>query len=237
MGLLEDLNSGKYNLVLFIIVFILFFHQYWGASNIAKSIKQIQCKDNKEPMADVSNDIKEAVKQVYLADVEAIRNLSEVATKINAGTFVFPGNLNVTGSFNYLPKGTIVAYNQTSAPAGWTLCDGSYSSPDLRNRFILGWGNRGVGTTGGEENVTLNEGQMPHHSHSVTSRGDINLYNYASQMLHYTNQSWDLPSSQSNRAPAKYGEISVYGDTNAKGGNQAHNNMPPFYVLTYIMKL
>jgi hypothetical protein len=49
-------------------------------------------------MANVSNDIKEAVKQVYLADVEAIRNLSEIATKINAGTFVFPGNLKVTGT-------------------------------------------------------------------------------------------------------------------------------------------
>ena len=49
-------------------------------------------------MAEVSNDIKEAVKQVYLADVEAIRNLSEIAGKINAGTFVFPGNLNVTGT-------------------------------------------------------------------------------------------------------------------------------------------
>jgi hypothetical protein len=33
-------------------------------------------------MANVSNDIKEAVKQVYLADVEAIRNLSKVATKL-----------------------------------------------------------------------------------------------------------------------------------------------------------
>jgi hypothetical protein len=69
MELLEDLNSGKYNIVLFIIVFILFFHQYWGASKIAKSIKQIQCKDNKELMSNVSNDIKEAVKQVYLVDV------------------------------------------------------------------------------------------------------------------------------------------------------------------------
>jgi hypothetical protein len=98
MGLLEDLNSGKYNLVLICILFIFMFHQYWGSSSIAKSLKQIQCKDNKEPMADVSNDIKEAVKQVYLADVEAIRNLSEIATKINAGTFVFPGDLKVTGT-------------------------------------------------------------------------------------------------------------------------------------------
>jgi microcystin-dependent protein len=90
-------------------------------------------------MTNVSNDIKEAVKQVYLADVEAIRNLSDIATKINAGTFVFPGNLNVTGSFNYLPKGTIVAFNSTTAPAGWTLCDGSNGSPDLRGKFIRMW--------------------------------------------------------------------------------------------------
>jgi microcystin-dependent protein len=237
MGLLENLNSGKYNLVLFSILFIFIFHQYWDSSKFARFMRRSQCKETKETMSNVSNDIKEAVKQVYLADVEAIRNLSDIANKINAGTFVFPGNLTVTGSFNYLPRGTIVAYNSTSAPSGWTLCDGSNSSPDLRNRFILGWGNRGVGTTGGEENVTLNEGQMPHHSHSVTSRGDINLYNYASQMLHYTNQRWDIPTVDRGRAPAKYGEISVYGDTNAKGGNQPHNNMPPFYVLTYIMKL
>ena len=87
MGLLEDLTSGKYNLVLFGIIFILFFHQYWCSSS-----------KTKELMTNVSNDIKEAVKQVYLADVEAIRNLSDIATKINAGTFVFPGNLNVTGT-------------------------------------------------------------------------------------------------------------------------------------------
>ena len=98
MGLLEDLTSGKYNLVLFGILFIFMFHQYWGSYSIAKSIKQIQCKETKEPMTNVSNDIKEAVKQVYLADVEAIRNLSDIANKINAGTFVFPGNLNVTGT-------------------------------------------------------------------------------------------------------------------------------------------
>jgi microcystin-dependent protein len=140
-------------------------------------------------------------------------------------------------AINNLPSGTIVAYNKTSAPSEWTLCDGSSGSPDLRNRFILGWGNRGVGATGGEENVTLNEGQMPYHAHSVTSRGDINLYNYSSYMLHYTNQNYNVPTIDRGRSPAKFGEISVYGDTNAKGGNQAHNNMPPFYVLTYIMKL
>ena len=99
MGLLEDLTSGKYNLVLFGIIFIFMFHQYWCVSSITKFIRQSQCKDNKELMADVSNDIKEAVKQVYLADVEAIRNLSEVATKLNNKEGVtVPGNLTVSGT-------------------------------------------------------------------------------------------------------------------------------------------
>ena len=48
-------------------------------------------------MADVSNDIKEAIKQVYLADVEAIRNLSEVATKLQKEGLTIPGDLTVTG--------------------------------------------------------------------------------------------------------------------------------------------
>ena len=119
-------------------------------------------------MANVSNDIKEAVKQVYLADVESIRNLSEVATKLQASGLTIPGNLTVTGSFNYLPRGSIIAYNSSSAPNGWTICDGSNGSPDLRNKFILGMGNRGIGTTGGAETVTLNVNQMPQHNHGAS---------------------------------------------------------------------
>ncbi len=48
-----------------------------------------------ETMADVGSleQIKEAVKQVYLADVEAIRNLSNVATKLQAEGLTVPGNL------------------------------------------------------------------------------------------------------------------------------------------------
>jgi len=90
MGLLEDLNTGKYNIVLIIILFIFMFHQYW----------QSKCK-SKELMADVSADInekiKETVKKIYLADVQAIRNLSEVANKIQREGLVIAGNLEVRG--------------------------------------------------------------------------------------------------------------------------------------------
>ncbi len=50
-----------------------------------------------ESMADVGSldQIKEAVKQVYLADVEAIRNLSNIASKLTATGLTVPGQLKV----------------------------------------------------------------------------------------------------------------------------------------------
>ena len=250
MGLLEDLNSGKYNLVLICILFIFMFHQYWCIDRSTRQSRcfmmRSQCKEEiKESMSNVSNDIKEAVKQVYLADVEAIRNLSEIATKINAGTFVFPGNLNVTGSFNYLPKGTIVAYNQTSAPAGWTLCDGSNSSPDLRGKFIFGnGGSRGMNSTGGAETVALHEGQMPHHNHNVngstsTNGNHTHTWGFGCGGGGGWLNNGDRGQGCHHVQTAAAGDHSHTFNVNsgAVGGNQAHENMPPFYVLTYIMKL
>ena len=52
---------------------------------------------NIEKMSNVSNNIKEGIRQVYLADVDAIRNLSDVAKKLQAGGLVNPGNLRVNG--------------------------------------------------------------------------------------------------------------------------------------------
>jgi hypothetical protein len=90
MGFLEDLNSGKYNFILFCIICILLFHQYWCISNMKKNYI-------KEPMADLSSDIRQAVRQVYLADIQAIRNLSEVASKLQREGLTIAGDLRVSG--------------------------------------------------------------------------------------------------------------------------------------------
>ena len=247
MGFLEDLKNGDIKSIILVIFGVLIFHQYWCKSSVqfARSTRQSRCKD-KEPMADVSNDIKEAVKQVYLADVEAIRNLSEIATKLNNKEGVtIPGNLTVSGTFtsNYLPKGSIVAYNQGSAPSGWTLCDGSNGSPDLRNKFVLGWGNRGVGTQGGEENVTLGVHQMPSHNHNVvgnTSTDGNHSHAYpAGGGGHGAHRAMTTDRHHHNQDTFNGGIHHHSFNVNSAhaGGNAAHNNMPPFYVLTYIMKL
>lgn len=46
-----------------------------------------------------------------------------------------------------------------SIPAGWALCNGSNGTPDLRNRFVLGYDAVGtIGATGGtnQHNHTVN---------------------------------------------------------------------------------
>ena len=222
------------------------FHQYWCAS----SIQFARCKDNKEPMADVSNDIKEAVKQVYLADVEAIRNLSDVATKLNNKEGVtVPGNLTVSGAFNYLPKGTIVLWNGSSAPSGWTLCDGSYGSPNLRNKFVLGLGDNRLGAEGGESTVKLTPAQMPSHSHSgsgTTSSSGSHSHGFgvgggggSSGGGRGTTEGYTCSGCSFNTSTDAGGVHShtFNVSTSTQGKSEPHNNMPPFYTLAYIMKL
>ncbi len=61
------------------------------------------CNSNKsKPVEKMANtdDLKEAIKQVYNADVEAIRNLSEVANKIQADGLTVPAHANIRGRMN-----------------------------------------------------------------------------------------------------------------------------------------
>lgn len=119
-----------------------------------------------------------------------------------------------------IPRGLIAIWSGSAddVPKGWHICDGEYGTPDLRGRFVLGASeHHEVGEDGGEETVTLTVDQMPSHSHlvkrgtyMVDSGSNSNVYRYSSDQ----------------------GQL-----TDEVGGNQPHNNMPPYYVLCYIMKV
>jgi len=86
-----------------------------------------------------------------------------------------------------VPRGAIIMWygTVTQIPTGWSLCDGTNSTPDLRGRFIIGAGSSYLpGDQGGSATVnltttpggahdhtgqtgstTLNAAQMPAHSH------------------------------------------------------------------------
>jgi len=51
---------------------------------------------------------------------EAIQNIASIYNNQN----LIVSNLKVTGNFNMIPRGSIIAFNDQKAPEGWALCDG-----------------------------------------------------------------------------------------------------------------
>ena len=135
----------------------------------------------------------------------------------------------------------MLAYYTTPAPPGWAICDGSNGTPDLRGRFILGAGqgigvdsngdafvDRIVGISGGAALHTLTTAQMPSHNHTTFFKYFPAYYQGAS----YSDN--NVPRIDAAIAQSAFTSTSTGGG--AGGVTDAHNNMPPYYVLIYIMK-
>ena len=74
-----------------------------------------------------------------------------------------------------VPSGVIVMWSGSVAtiPSGWYICDGTNGTPDLTGRFVVhadadSGGTYAPGDTGGSDDVTLTEAQMPAHTHTVS---------------------------------------------------------------------
>lgn len=122
-----------------------------------------------------------------------------------------------------VPSGSIIPWygNLANIPDGFALCDGKNGTPDLRDRFLVGAGNSyKLGNTGGVNMVTLTIAQMPSHEHYVYSgRYGSNIYSISCDGSSYG------------------GILDHKHKTKSAGGNQPHENRPPYYALYYIMKL
>ena len=103
--------------------------------------------------------------------------------------------------------------------AGWAICNGNNGTPNISNRVIVNYGSDfpTLNATGGEKEHTLTEAEMPIHDHDVAS--------YAGAL------------ENSSRISSSTTTGIGGGKTNSKGGGKPHNNMPPYIVLVYIMKL
>lgn len=134
------------------------------------------------------------------------------------------------GDTNYylVPKGAIIIWSGQAdeIPAGWVLCDGTNGTPNLTGKFVLGAVREkdkkySVGKSSGSETHTLTIEEMPSHGHKYTTpligNGGIGNGDY------YPNEGHMKP-------------VLNAGETITIGGDKAHNNMPPYYSLCYIMK-
>lgn len=164
-----------------------------------------------------------------------------------------------------IPSGGIIAWMGPTAPDGWILCDGAeypitdypalasaieaqhgaknffggdgedtFAVPDLRGRFPLGAntevdeeGNQKhpIGETGGEEEVTLTIKQLAAHTHGFPVISSNGVYGGNGYRLEGNSDSSNKYVSAKN---------TVVGET---GNGAPHPNMPPFLVLTFIIKI
>lgn len=141
---------------------------------------------------------------------------------------------------NGVPSGSILMWSGSilSIPSGWYLCDGSNSTPDLRNRFIVGAGSTyNVGVTGGSADAVV----VSHtHTASVTDPGHTHATTPATPLVGtvqggHPGGAAPNPGTPSNLSinTASTG-ISVGISTTGSSGTNA--NLPPYYALAYIMK-
>ena len=65
---------------------------------------KISCYNTIEKFAEnsqnISEQIKEQIEKIYKADVQAIRNLSDISKKLQVGSLTIPGNLTIEGDIN-----------------------------------------------------------------------------------------------------------------------------------------
>ena len=116
----------------------------------------------------------------------------------------------------------------------WHICDGTNGTPDLRDRFIVGSGNAyAVGNTGGEATHALTESEMPAHRHYPDNNGAI-AGNFICTFLQGTDH-WLVHGLSGGQAwnPSIMGDVPM----SSAGGNQPHENRPPYYALAFIKKI
>lgn len=188
---------------------------------------------------------------------EALANIAKVYADTRQ-TAAF-NNITVTSTAdikksNLMPKGGIIIWSGDQVPAGWGLCDGtsypavdgtgSVQSPDLRGRFVLGSGQgqdltaRNKGDKGGAETHKLTVEEMPSHNHPINTANSTNEGCSAAR-----NPPIGRGAGITTGCDAQIGQPDRFTDAwsipwlGKIGGDKAHNNMPPFYVLAYIIKL
>jgi hypothetical protein len=199
--------------------------------------------------------INNAIRQL-MADLKEWQDGSSGDSTTVAGTLNVTGNLHLDGSAGTSGQvllsagsgstptwgsgfvaGMIMLWSGSSAsiPSGWVLCNGSNSTPDLRNRFVVGAGSTyAVGATGGSADAIVvshtHTATVSDPSHSHTSPfNKTNLAGTGGNDIGGESRSatgWSVNAATTG--------ITVSNSTTGSSGTNA--NLPPYYALCYIMK-
>ena len=120
------------------------------------------------------------------------------------------------GSGDSVPSGAVMPFNLSSCPSGWSAFESA------QGRFVIGVGSDGEGQSYGLEDVggeafhQLTIDEMPSHTHDARSK-------------HYEVYGSGSLGASHGQTPGNY-------ETGAAGGDQPHENRPPYIALLYCEK-
>lgn len=132
-------------------------------------------------------------------------------------------------------------FNNGKAPNGTTYMteEGYFRLPDLRSKFIVGKNDEdadynAIGAVGGEKDHVLTIDEIPSHSHN------FNDYYYREQDASTSTNYIPVDKGVGSNGGTDEDNTKMYFQqhaTDTTGGGLAHENRPPFYVLTYIIRI
>ena len=153
----------------------------------------------------------------------------------------------LAGAFS---SGMIMMWSGTIAtiPTGWVLCNGSNSTPDLRNRFIIGAHSDSAGvaystvTGSNTQSGGTKDAIVVSHTHTATST--VTDPGHQHNVRTYRGSAPDnwISGSFSNAQVETYNTetattgITVATTNSTEGSSGTNQNLPPYYALAFIMK-
>ena len=191
--------------------------------------------------------------------------ITSPGTVTSSGTLAVTGNLTVDGASgssgqvltsagsgatptwgDAFVSGMIMLWSGStgSIPSGWVLCNGSNSTPDLRNRFVVGAGDTySVDATGGSADATLvshthtatSSVTDPGHKHLSAQGVEFPAYGTRGAINSLTGPDGARADGQAFNQTVSTG-ISVSTSISTAGSSATNANLPPYYALAYIMK-
>jgi len=191
--------------------------------------------------------------------------ITSPGTVTSSGTLAVTGNLTVDGASGssgqvltsagsgstptwttQFVSGMIMLWSGStgSIPSGWVLCNGSNSTPDLRNRFVVGAGSTySVDATGGSADATLvshthtatSSVTDPGHKHLSAQGVEFPAYGTRGAINSLTGPDGARADGQAFNQTVSTG-ISVSTSLSTAGSSATNANLPPYYALAYIMK-
>jgi hypothetical protein len=149
-------------------------------------------------------------------------------------------------------SGMIIMWSGTIAtiPSGWVLCNGSNSTPDLRNKFVIGAHTDSAGvaysTVTGSNTQTggTKDAINVSHTHTATTTATDSGHTHLSNAVGLVNGTinWvgtgGTPYNNGNNTNTGTGTANITATTtiSTEGSSGTNQNLPPYYALAFIMK-